>query len=178
VAWHVAIAFAYAAVIALLAAGGDRPGDLKPWLDIPASEYFWWEALFIAPVIVAGGLLATSCMYLLARAAGGTGTFDDTLALVGPTVAGCTLFTLIPDLTIAVLLTTGLLDAGAWLRDITRPSLTLALVWAYLALYAVAFLTAFPMVVAAAHRIRALPAVAIGSASFVVYQGVLVVFVR
>jgi hypothetical protein len=88
-------------------------------------------------------------MYVLARAVGGTGTFDDTLALVGPAVAGCTLFTLIPDLTIGVLLNTGLLDADAWLRDVTQPSVTLSLVWAYVALYAVAFLTVFSMVVAA-----------------------------
>jgi hypothetical protein len=177
-AWLGAVALAYAAVIALLAAGGDRPGDLPPCLNIPVSEYFWWEALFIAPVIVASGLLATSCMYLLARAAGGTGTFDDTLALAGPAIAGCTLFTLIPDLTIGVLLNTGVLDADAWLRDVTRPSLTLALVWAYLTLYAVAFLTAFPAVVAAVHRIRTPPAVAVGWASFAVYQGVMVIFVR
>lgn len=62
---------------------------------------------------MAGGLLATSSMYLLARAAGGTGSIDETMALVGPAIAGCTLFTLIPDLVIGVLLTTGAVDADA-----------------------------------------------------------------
>jgi hypothetical protein len=115
--------------------------------------------------------------YMLARAVGGTGTFDDTLALVGPAVAGCTPFTLIPDLTIGVLLNTGLLDADAWLRDVTQPSVTLALVRAYLALYAVAFLTVFPMVVAVAHRVRIVPAVAIAWASFAVHHGTMIIFV-
>ena len=68
---------AYALCIVILAAGGDRPGDLTPWLRISTDTYFWWEAVFITPVIVGSGLLAASCMYLFARAARGTGRFDD-----------------------------------------------------------------------------------------------------
>jgi hypothetical protein len=178
VVWLSSVAIAYAAVVLILAAGGDQPGDLPPWLNIPAADYFWWEAVFIAPVIFASGLLATSCMYLLARAVGGVGSFDDTLAVVGPAVAICTLFTLIPDLIIGVLLNAGVLDAAAWLNDITHPGLTLALVWTYLALYAMAFLTAFPIVVTTVHRVRIVPAIAVGWAGFAIYQGVLMIFVR
>ncbi len=176
--WLTATGLAYAIAVLILAAGGDQPGDLQPWLNIPAAQYFWWEPAFIAPVIVGCGLLATACLYLLARAAGGTGTFDETLALVGPAVGVCTLFTLIPDLAIGVLLNTGAMDSGAWQRGITHPSLTLALVWAYLLLYAVAFLVAFPAVVATAHRLRPLACIAIGWFGFVVYQGVALIFIR
>jgi len=95
---------AYALCLLVLAAGGDRPGDFAPWLRIGTESYFWWEAAFIAPVIVASGLLTAACMYLLGRAGGGTGTFDDTLARLGPAVAVCTAFTLVPDLVIGALL--------------------------------------------------------------------------
>jgi hypothetical protein len=178
VVWLTSVAIAYAAVIVMLAAGGDQPGDLPPWLNIAAADYFWWEAVFIAPVILASGVLAAACMYLLARATGGTGSFDDTLALVGPAVALCTLFTLIPDLTIAVLLDAGVIDAATWLHNITQTSLALAFVWTYLALYAAAFLTVFPMVVTAVHRVRIVPAIAVGWAGFAIYEGVLIIFVR
>jgi hypothetical protein len=174
----VGTAVAYALCILILAAGGDRPGDLTPWLRISSDTYFWWEAAFIAPVIVGSGLLAAACMYLFARAAGGSGSFDDTLALLGPAVAVCTAVTLVPDLIIGSLLNTGVIAPDAWMRDITRPSVTLALVWTYLLAYIVAFLVAFPRVARAAHRLPWRSAVPVGWATFAIYQGVLLVFVR
>lgn len=176
--WLVGTGAAYAGCVLLLAAGGDLPGDLPPWLAIARDSYFWWEAAFIGPVIVAAGLLAAAVAYLLARAAGGTGDFDDTIAVLGPAVAGCTVVTLVPDLIIGTLLNTGLMSAAQWNLDITRPSVTLALVWTYLSLYLVAFLVIFPYVIRVAHRLRPARAVAIGWATFAVYQGVLMIFVR
>jgi hypothetical protein len=169
---------AYALCILVLAAGGDRPGDFAPWLRIGSDTYFWWEAVFIAPVIVGSGLLAAACVHLLARAARGTGSFDDTLALLGPAVAVCTAVTLVPDLIIGFLLNTGVIAPETWMRDITRPAVTLALVWTYLLAYIVAFLVAFPRVARAAHRLPLRSAVPVGWATFAVYQGVLLLFVR
>jgi hypothetical protein len=174
----VATAVGYAAAIAVLAWGGDRPGNWGPWLRIPSDSYFWWECVFIGPVIVGSGLLAAACMYLLAKAAGGTGSFDDTLALTGPAVAFATLFTLVPDLVIGVLLVTHVLDLDAWMYGITHAGLTLFLVWAYMLLYIAAFTVAFPLVVATVHRLRPVVAAPIGLAGLVVYQGVMFVFVR
>ena len=177
-AWLAGTGLAYAACLLLLAAGGDAPGDMTPWLAIPTEVYFWWEAAFIGPVVVAGGLLASAVVYLMGRAAGGTGTFDDTLAVLGPAVAACTVITLVPDLVIGVLLNSGALSEQRWMADITRPSLTLGLVWTYLTLYLVAFLVAFPYATAAVHRLGRWRAIAVGWSGFVVYQGFLFVFVR
>lgn len=103
---------------------------------------------------------------------------DDTLALLGPAVAVCTAVTLVPDLIIGALLNTGVVASDVWMREITRPSATLALVWAYLSAYLAAFLVAYPMVARAAHRLPWRYAVPIGWATFAIYQGVLLVFVR
>jgi hypothetical protein len=54
----------------------------------------------------------------------------------------------------------------------------LALVWTYLLAYVVAFLVAFPLVLHRVHRLRWPVALPIGWASFLVYQGFLLVFVR
>ena len=69
----------------------DHPrGDFTPWRRISTDTYFWWEAAFIAPVIVGSGLLAGACMYLFAPGHTGIGSSDDTLAPLGPAVAACT----------------------------------------------------------------------------------------
>ena len=68
--------------------------------------------------------------------------------------------------------------SDVWMRDITRPSVTLALVWAYLLAYIAAFLVAFPVVARTAHRLPWRSAVPVGWATFAIYQGVLLVFVR
>jgi hypothetical protein len=177
-AWLAGTGLGYAACILLLAAGGDVPGDMAPWLAIPRDAYFWWEAAFIGPVVVAGGLLAAAGVYLLGRAAGGTGTFDDTLALLGPAIAVCTTFTLVPDLVIGILLNSGAMSPQRWMADVTHPSATLGLVWTYLTLYLVAFLVAFPYATAAVHRLGRWRSVAVGWAGFAIYQGFLFIFVR
>ncbi|MGZ4602025.1 MAG: hypothetical protein ACXV0U_00325 [Kineosporiaceae bacterium] len=178
VLWLLAAGAAYGAVIAVLAWGGDRPGSFAPWLRIPDDRYFWWEALFIGPVILGSGLLTAAVLYLLARAAGGRGTFDDTLALTGPAVACATAFSLVPDLVVGLLLVTHGLDLDAWMTGITTASPTLAVVWAYQIAYAAAFLLAFPLVITVAHGLARRSAVLVGTAGFVVYQGVLLVFIR
>ncbi|HVN11615.1 MAG TPA: hypothetical protein VMT69_05955 [Kineosporiaceae bacterium] len=178
VLWLFATGAGYAAVIAVLAWGGDRPGSFAPWLRIPDETYFWWEAVFIGPVIVAGGLLAATVVYLLARTAGGGGGFDDTLALTGPAVAFGTAFTLVPDLVVGLLLVTHVLDVEAWMTGITTASLTLALVWAYQLAYVAAFLVAFALVVRTAHGLPRRWAALVGLTGFVLYQGFLFVFIR
>jgi hypothetical protein len=93
-------------------------------------------------------------------------------------VAVCTAVTLVTDLIEGALLNTGVIAPDVWMREITRPSVTLALVWTYLLAYIVAFLVAFPVVARAAHRLPWRTAVPLGWATFVIYQGFLLVFVR
>jgi hypothetical protein len=168
---------AYSLSIALLALGGVAPG-MPSWLAIPTEDYFRWEPLFTTPVIFFTGILAAAVLHLLARANGGKGTFERTLALVGPTIFVATLFTLVPDTLVGIVLLLGLLDPLQWMADIVRPSLTLALIWLYLLMYLAAFLVLFPRIGRIAHGLRPWPARWSGWLAFLVYQVVLLVFIR
>lgn len=171
------IGIAYSLSIALLALGGVGPG-MPSWLVIPTAEYFHWEPLFTTPVIFFSGILASAVLHLLARGYGGTGTFEGTLALVGPTTALATLFTLLPDTLAGSALLLGLMDPEQWMADIVRPSPTLAFIWLYLLLYLSAFILLFPRIGRVAHGLAPWPARICGWAAFVVYQAVLFVFIR
>lgn len=158
-----------------LAAGGAEPGNMPPWLTIRSATYFWWEAAFIAPVIIAGGVLTTGTLYLLARSAGRSGSFDDTLALLGPAIAVHAVY----SVTRSDHRDSAKCECAARRHVDVRhhpPKSDLVLVWTYFSMYILAFL-GFPVVAATVHRLRASPAVAIGWASFVVYQGFLLIFV-
>lgn len=168
---------AYSLSIAPLALGGVGPG-MPSWLAIPTAEYFLWEPLFTVPVIFISGILASAVLHLLARGDGGTGTFEGTLALIGPTTAVATLFTLVPDTLAGAALLLGLMDPERWMADIVRPSPTLAFIWLYLLLYLAAFILLFPRIGRVALGLGPWPARICGWAAFVVYQAVLLVFIR
>lgn len=167
----------YAVCLLLLALGGVAPG-LAPWLAIPEDVYFFWESAFIAPVIVLAAVLAAGVLHLVARALGGRGDFDDTMALVGVTTAIASLTTLVPDTVVGLLLCAKALDPGAWMHAIVRPSPTLAIIWVYLSLYMIAFAVAYPAIARVVHGLRGGRALCAGWTAFVVYQAFLFVFVR
>ncbi|MBK9177595.1 MAG: hypothetical protein IPM46_14935 [Flavobacteriales bacterium] len=171
------LGIAYSLAIVLLALGDVGPG-MASWLAIPAEDYFKWEPLFTTPVIFFSGLLSAAVLHLLARWLGGTGSFEDTVALIGPATAWATLCTLIPDAVIGMLLIAGVIDPTRWMADIVRPSPTLAIIWVYLLLYVAAFALLYPMVARLVYGLAASKARVAGWLAFIVYQALLLVFIR
>jgi hypothetical protein len=171
------LGIAYSLVIVLLGFVGVAPG-MPSWLSIPTADYFIWEPLFSAPVIFFGGLLAAAVLQLLARSRGGNGTFEDTVAVIGPATVLPTLCTLIPDTIIGLGLLLGWIDPRQWMTDIVRPSLTLGLVWVYLLAYLAGFLVTYPLVARVVHGLHGGTARRCGWLAFIVYQGLLIVFIR
>jgi hypothetical protein len=167
----------YAVTVGGIARSGGTPST--PWLAIPREDYFRWEALFVAPVTLLCWVLAAGVVQLLGRLLRGEGAFEDTLALLGFAVALPTLVALIPDALRAALTTLGLQDRRAWEAAVAQPGTADWLfLWTYMAAYAAGLLGLFPLAVAAVHRLRRWPAVAVGVAGAVAYQGVYLIFVR
>jgi hypothetical protein len=167
----------YAAAVGGIALSGGTPST--PWLAIPREDYFRWEALFIAPVTLLCWVLAAGVVQLLSRLLHGSGTFEDTLALLGFAIALPTLVTLIPDAIRAALTTLGLQDRRAWEAAVAEPGTAdWWFLWASMAAYVVGLLCLFPLAVGASQGLRRWPAVAVGLAGAALYQGVYVIFVR
>jgi hypothetical protein len=160
-----------------IALSGGTPST--PWLAIPASEYFKCEALFSAPVTLLCWILAGGVVHLLSKLFRGDGTFDDTLALLGFAIALPTLVSLIPDAARAVLTSAGVMSRPAWEQAISEPGTPDWLfLWSYMVAYMIGLLCLFPVAVATAQGLRRLPAVIVGLAGAVVYQGVYFIFIR
>jgi len=174
----IGVGAAYALSIELLALGGGTPG-MAPWLNIPRDSYFFVEPAFTAPVIILSAILAAAIAYLLAKAFGSGGSFDDTFAAIGLATCIATLFSLVPDFVMGAITTAGLVDGAAWAENLITPSPAATFLWSYLTLYVLAFLVLYPVAVRSAdNRLPAGKAVAAGWAAFIVYQSILLVFIR
>jgi len=173
----VVVGVGYAITVAGIALSDGLPST--PWLTIPRSHYFTWEAFFIAPVTVLCWILAAGVAHLLCKLLHGSGTFDDTLALLGYAVAVPTLITLIPDAVHAVFTAMGWLSRAAWEQAVSEPGTPdFLFLWIDMLAYAAGLLWFFPLAVATAQRLHGWRAVVAGVAGALVYQGVYVIFIR
>jgi hypothetical protein len=80
-------------------------------LDIPAERYYSYERFFILPVGLAGTILASGVVRLLARWWKGMGRFEDLFALLGFSMIEVALVMGLPDIAIALLAGAGVLTS-------------------------------------------------------------------
>ena len=137
-----------------------------PFLRIPTDQYYAWATLFGVPTIVGGWLLAAGAMQLLARALGGHGRFEHLATALAWATAVATVFTLVPELTSSML---GVYES--W--DPTGMSWILTV-----SLYMIAFVVLYMTALQVVHGLGWISAFVVGAGGFVVYQGVLFLFLR
>jgi hypothetical protein len=171
------VGLGYGLTEAGIAFSGGTPST--PWLPIPAAEYFRWEALFSAPVTLLCWIVAAGVAHRLSRPFGGTGSFEDTAALLGFAVALGTLISLIPDAVRAGLTSVGALSRVAWEQAVSEAgSPEWVFLWSDMLAYLIALACLYPFAIARAERLHRWPAVLVGVVGAFVYQGMYVVFIR
>jgi len=168
----------YTTIYVLLARGGGYPSSFDPWLAIPTAEYYRYDIAFAAPCIFAGWLLASGVVQLASRALHGRGSFEDTLAVLGLGLSGASWATGLHDLALGILGNMGILDLPSHELAMNEPGVARTVLWIALAAYTLAFGFLFTKGVGAAQRVRAPVAAALAALGFVVYQSVLLVFLR
>jgi hypothetical protein len=168
----------YTLVYVFLVLGHGRPTVFKPWLAILPEVYYRWDVFLLAPSVVVGWLLAGAVAQLFSRGWGGTGTFEDTLGALGYATAIASWCTLAHDLLTSGLGAFGILDQRAYEDAMSSPTPFRTLIWALMIAYAAAFITLFSMAVASTHGLRRTRAIVAGTAAFIAYQGVFVLFNR
>jgi hypothetical protein len=144
-----------------------------PYLRIPNADYFFWGTFFYAPVIVAAWMLASAVMFLLSRA-----DFGSLLRLTAFATGLGTLGTLLSDLVTSPMRAVGVINEQAWEQSITSQGGWFVFIWAWMVLYLVLFVVAYPLAVRVASRASWPKAMAIGVIGFAVFQGFEYIFIR
>jgi hypothetical protein len=168
----------YTLMYVMLAAGGGAPSSFEPWLAISKEEYYRYNIFLLAPSMFMSWILASGVTQLLARRWGGTGTFEDTLGVLGLGASVASWSTLSHDLVMSALSALRVIDAKQHEIAMNTPTVFRTVIWTLMILYVVAFLVLFTAGIRAAHRLPAARAVILGFAAFGVYQTVFFVFNR
>ncbi len=168
----------YTAMYIFLTLGHGAPSVFTPWLNISREAFYWWNRFLLAPSMLLAWWSATVLMHLLARAAGGKGTFEHTLAAIALAINLAMLFGLLHDLPMSFLSAIGVIDAKAHEIAMNSPTIFRTLLWIAYGAYALAFVSLFPLAVRVTHGLSVLPAMGIGIAGFAWFQVVFLVFNR
>ncbi|MCE9573290.1 MAG: hypothetical protein K8W52_09045 [Deltaproteobacteria bacterium] len=178
-AYAVAItATAYTLVYFFLSHNGGRPTVFRPWLAIDAEVYYHYNLYFHVPSLLLAWIAATGVAQLAARAVGGTGAFEDTLAGLGVGLSVASWWTALHDVVTTFLGFVGVIDQRAYEDAMNGATAAGALIWTLMTGYLVWFVLMFTKAMGASQQLRPAPAAAIGALAFVVYQLIFVLFNR
>ncbi len=172
-----AFAVAWAVVFLGLASAGFEPWA-PPWLTIPSTQYYAWEALFVTPVVFAGWLIASGFAQIVSHRGGGAGSFEATAKLLALSIAVPMLVLLIPALLVTALAVSGHIGAMWWVAE---PRAGGAVTWVALILVlaeAVWMTVLVSTAVRAAHKIRPRRSFLIAIPATILYHAFVLVFVR
>lgn len=170
------LAVLYELAIALWALGDAIP-TIPAFLKIPDEQYYYYELIFMIPMILIIWLLAGAIAYVLSKALGGNGSFDTILGGFGIATLISTYFTLVPDFIQGVLWTTGLVPFAEY-QEATSQGYLLILVWSYLLAYNLSHLILYAVTIHYSQNLSKLKSALVAAISFFCSTGVFITIVR
>lgn len=178
--WAVALnCAAYQLVYFFLARNGGRPTVFTPWLAVEPERYYTFNQYWIVPSILLAWVTASGITQIVARALGGTGTFEDTQVVVGFGLSVSSWWTGAHDVISTALGFAGVIDQRAYEDAMSTPGrVPHAVIWALMLGYLGWFVLTFTRGVMAVHRLSLPRAMGAGATGFVGYQFVYLIFNR
>ena len=168
----------YTSMYLLASIAGGAPSSFSPWLAIPKEVYFKYDVFIVAPSMFACWVLASGVAQLVSRLFSGSGSFEDTAAVLGFGIGIATWSSLVHDLTDAALGALGVIDMRQYERALNEPTVWRAILWALYSIYLAWFILLFSKGMGAAHKTRHGSSLLMAITAFIIYQGFYLVFNR
>jgi len=170
------MAIVYTLVYVFLVMGGGTP--FKPWLDIPLDVYYRYNVWFLAPSMILGWVLAAGVVQLLSKFSGGTGSFENTLVVLGFGISIASWSTGLHDLITSFLGGIHVINQNEYELALNSPTVWRTLLWVLMLWYLLWFVVLFSIGVRVVQGIKAWHSVLVGTIGFVVYQLFFLIFNR
>lgn len=157
---------------------GGAPSTFKPWLALPIEQYFWYDIFLTIPGYYLSWVGSAVTVYLLCRVFKGKGEFDNVLVIIafGIGVASCS--TLVHDLTDAVLSITGIIDMKRYELLLNSPTIWRKILLTLYVIYFSWFLLLFTIGVRVSQGFGYFKSLLIALFGLVVFQTILLIFIR
>jgi hypothetical protein len=169
----------YLLVYYFLAHNGGRPTVFTPWLAIPAEDYYAYNLWLHVPSLLLAWISSAAFAHLAARAMGGTGSFEKTLATLGLGIGMASMTTGLHDVLTTFLGYVGVVDQRAYEDALSTPGTAEhALIWTLMGLYLAAFELLFTCAILSTHGLGKGRSFVAATVGFVVYQLLFVLFNR
>lgn len=149
-----------------------------PWIAIPGDKYYFWEIFFAMPVTILDWILAAGTVQLLSKFFKGSGTFEDTLAVLGFAITIPFFVTWIPETLATFLMLTGTVTQQELFEITTQPGLWSIFSIGYQLAAAGWIFILVPVAVSAVQKLRWWQAAIVGIPTAVIFMFVMLIFIR
>lgn len=171
-------AIGYTLFYIMASSAGGSPSTFKPWLAIPVEKYFFYDIFLALPGYFIAVLTATSVVYLLSKCQHGCATYDSLLAVIGMSIGIAAWSTMLHDLTDAFLAFIGVIDMKWYEKMLNEPTFWRTLLLSLFAVYFTWFLVLFYKGIKVTTRLSGVKSAALAIITLVVFQGILLIFIR
>lgn len=161
-----------------LTIGKGAPSVFTPWLNIPRDSYYSINRFLLAPSMLLCWITASAYIQIMSRSFRGSGTFEQSLAVLALSISIAMWGGLIHDLPMSFMSATGIIDARQHEIDMNSPTIFRTLLWICYSIYFIAFLILFPLAVKVVHRLSIIKSILIGWTAFIIFQVVFLIFNR
>jgi hypothetical protein len=169
-------AIVYTLVYVFLILGGGTA--FKPWLNISPGDYYTYNVFFLTPSMFLAWILAGGVMQLLSKLSGGSGSFENTLGVIGFGIGIASWATGIHDLLTSFLGAVRIIDQNGYEHSLNTPTFWRSLLWVQFAVYFVWFVAMFAIGTQSVQRMKKTQSVLVGLAGFLIYQFFFFIFNR
>jgi hypothetical protein len=154
------------------------PSVFTPWLNIPKEKYYSINRFLLAPSMLICLFVAASTVQVLSRLLKGTGSFEQTLAVISLSISISMWGGLIHDLPMSFLCAIGVINAKQHEIAMNSPTIFRTILWISYSVYFIAFLYLFSLTVRTVHRLNWPKSITIGTTAFIIFQLIFLIFNR
>ena len=161
----------------LLWALGGATVTMPAFLKIPEERYYFYQLIFYVPMFLVTWFLASGIGYVLAKAFGGSGSYDTVLGGFGMAMSVSGYFVLIPDFIRGILWTTGWVPFAEY-QELTSHGFLAGVVVSYLLAYTIAYLVLYSATIHFSHNLSKSKSVIVATIAYFVSASLFIVIVR